>query len=293
MEDYTKNQNNNIIGGLDAETVNALKSVQKNFNDDFMNGSSTSGFREYKESGDKTKLASVEDNLSGIATGINSASNLIDSVITPKLISYATTYITGIVMTYMTEATTSMLSFDASAIAKKAANIIPQHLLTVGEITKELLTTRESMNDELLKETENKLIEDINNKIGDSVGKVNKDIKGELEKINGTIAEISYYAQMGPVWVQSKLDLAMSKIIENCLSKIGKVRDTVNKQKEDTINNLAETKGKQMASSTNEKLKSSTKESMDEVNKKKQEALTKVKTQVINAKMKIFALIGA
>ena len=267
MEDFGNYQQSGIISGLDNETISALKQVQKNFNDEFMNGSSTSGFRQYKESGNKSYLASSGENLSGVLNGINNAQQLIDSVITPKLISYVTAYVSNVVMSYMSNAITDMLSFDAGAIPTKAA--------------------------EIMQETQMQMINKINDKIGEGVGKVTDEINKIMDDINPTIAEISYYSQMGPVWVQSKLDLATQKIVENALSGIGQARDKLNKIKEDAIENMAEQKGKDLANKANDKIKKGLKDKLDEVNKQKQDAMNKVKTQITNVKLKLFALIGA
>ena len=293
MEDFGNYQQSGIISGLDNETISALKQVQKNFNDEFMNGSSTSGFRQYKESGNKSYLASSGENLSGVLNGINNAQQLIDSVITPKLISYVTAYVSNVVMSYMSNAITDMLSFDAGAIPTKAAEIMQEYIIGPGQIMQELLKTRESMNDELMQETQMQMINKINDKIGEGVGKVTDEINKIMDDINPTIAEISYYSQMGPVWVQSKLDLATQKIVENALSGIGQARDKLNKIKEDAIENMAEQKGKDLANKANDKIKKGLKDKLDEVNKQKQDAMNKVKTQITNVKLKLFALIGA
>lgn len=293
MEDFGNYQQSGMISGLDNETISALKQVKKNFNDEFMNGSSTSGFRQYTYTGNKSYLASSGENLSGVLNGINNAQQLIDKVITPKLISYVTAYVSNVVMSYMSNAITDMLSFDAGAIPTKAAEIMQEYIIGPGQIMQELLKTRESMNDELMQETQMQMINKINDKIGEGVGKVTDEINKIMDDINPTIAEISYYSQMGPVWVQSKLDLATQKIVENALSGIGQARDKLNKIKEDAIENMAEQKGKDLANKANDKIKRGLKDKLDEVNKQKQDAMNKVKTQIINVKLKLFALIGA
>ena len=293
MEDFGNYQQSGMISGLDNETISALKQVKKNFNDEFMNGSSTSGFRQYTYTGNKSYLASSGENLSGILNGVNNAQQLIDKVITPKLISYVTSYVSNVVMSYMSNAITDMLSFDAGAIPTKAAEIMQEYIIGPGQIMQELLKTRESMNDELMQETQMQMINKINDKIGEGVGKVTDEINKIMDDINPTIAEISYYSQMGPVWVQSKLDLATQKIVENALSGIGQARDKLNKIKEDAIENMAEQKGKDLANKANDKIKRGLKDKLDEVNKQKQDAMNKVKTQITNVKLKLFALIGA
>jgi len=293
MEDFGNYQQSGMISGLDNETISALKQVQKNFNDEFMNGSSTSGFKKYEKSKDKNDLASSGENLSGVLNGINNTQQIIDSIITPKLVSYVTAYVSNVVMSYMSNAITDMLSFDAGAIPTKAAEIMQEYIIGPGQIMQELLKTRESMNDELMQETQMQMINNVNAKIGEGVGKVTDEINKIMDDINPTIAEISYYSQMGPVWVQSKLDLATQKIVENALSGIGQARDKINKMKEDAIENMAEQKGKDQANKTNDKVKRGLKDKLDEVNKQKQDAMNKVKTQITNVKLKLFALIGA
>lgn len=292
MEDYSNGQSG-FISGLDNETVNAMNSAKKNFNDDFLNGASTSGFREYKETGDKTKLASTGENLSGVVNGVAASAQLIDSVITPKLTTYITSYVSNVVMSYMADAMTEMLSFDPSAVVSMAGGLMQQYIIGPSQIMSELLKPRESINDEMLNDVQNKLMDKINEKIGDTVGKVTDEINKKLEGINPAIAEVSYYAQMGPEWMQSKIDLVTKKVVENCLSGIGTARDTVKKQKDDLIKNLAEKEAKRMAEKVNDQVAKTTKEKIDALNKQKQDAMNKVKTQIINVKLKLFALIGA
>ena len=293
MEDYNNYQQSSFISGLDKDTVNALKSVQRNFNDDFINGASTSGFRAYKESGDESYLGSTSENLSGILNGVNNANQLINNIITPKLTQYVVSYVSNIVMTYMADATKEMLSFNPGMVTSVASTLIQKYIIGPSQIMSELLKTREQMNDELVKDSQKEILDNINSKIGDTVGKVTKEINEKLEDINPKIAEISYYSQMGPAWVNSKVELLVNKVTENCLSGIGKARDNLKKEKDEMIEKVADGIAQQMANKTNEKTKKATKEQIDKLNKTKQDAINKVKTQIINVKLKLFALIGA
>lgn len=293
MEDYGNGQQSGIISGLDNETVSAMKNAQKNFNDDFMNGASTSGFRDYKKSGNKDDLGSVGENLSGIVNGVNNASQLIDSIITPKLVSYCTAYITNVVTTYMADAVTDILSVDASAIVARAGGFLQDYIIGPAQIMQELLSPREALNDQLVADMQNELVEKINEKIGEKVSKITEKAQEQLDKINPTIAAISYYSQMGPVWVQSKLDLAIGKIVENSLSGIGQARDDAIKQRDELIDNLAKKKAEEMSTKINDTTTKGVKKQLDDLEKKKQDALNKVKVQITNVKLKLFALIGA
>ena len=274
MEDFGNYQQSGIISGLDNETVSAMKATQKNFNDDFINGNSTSGFV-------------------GILNGVNAANNLIDSVITPKLVTYVTSYVTNIVMSYMTQSVTEMLSFDGSKIISYASKLMPNYLLSAGDILQNLLKTRESMNDELLNDTQQELFNKVNDEISKQVGNITDTVNKQLEKIGPTISNISYYSQMGPVWMSSKLDLATSKIIEQSMKTIGDGRDRVIKQRDKLIERVADAEAKKLAEKQNDKLQKQTKDQLDELEKKKQDAMNKVKTQLINVKLKLFAIIGA
>lgn len=274
MEDFGNYQQSGIISGLDNETVSAMKATQKNFNDDFINGNSTSGFV-------------------GILNGVNAANNLIDSVITPKLVTYVTSYVTNIVMSYMTQSVTEMLSFDGSKIISYASKLMPNYLLSAGDILQNLLKTRESMNDELLNDTQQQLFNKVNDEISKQVGNITDIVNKQLEKIGPTISNISYYSQMGPAWMSSKLDLATSKIIEQSMKTIGDGRDRVIKQRDELIERVADAEAKKLAEKQNDKLQKQTKDQLDELEKKKQDAMNKVKTQLINVKLKLFAIIGA
>lgn len=286
MEDYSNGQSG-IMAGLDHETVNAMKASQKNFNDDFINGAGTSGFKEYKEN------SSIGENLSGTAAGIGAAANLINNVVTPNLVTYVTSYVTNVVMSYMTEATTEMLSFDPSIITSKAAGFMQNYILGPSEILKELTNPRESLNDLKVEDAQNELFGKISEKINEKVGKVTGEITKKLETIQPTIASISYYSQMGPAWMQSKIDLAIQKIVENCCSEIGKARDNLIAEKNKLIDNIADKKAKELGEKANDKVKKASKDTIDKANKAKQDAMNKVKTQIINVKLKLFALIGA
>jgi len=301
MEDYNNYQQSSFISGLDKDTLNALKSVTRNFNDEFMNGASTSGFRAYRDgkdeegnaTKDKSQLAYIGQNLAGITSGINNANQLINNIITPKLTQYVVSYVSNVVMSYMVDATKEMLSFDPGMVTSVASTLMQQYIINPSQIMSELLKTREQMNDELVKDAQKAIFDKINSKIGDTVGKVTKEINKKLEDINPAIAEISYYSQMGPAWVNSKVELVVNKTIDNCLSGIGQARDNLKKQKDEMIESVAQGIAQKMAGDINDKTKKVTKEQIDKLNKTKQDALNKVKTQIINVKLKLFALIGA
>lgn len=281
MEDF-KNGQTGIISGLDNETVNALKQTQKNFNDEFMNGASTSGFKE----------RSAGENIGGIVKGVSAANNLIDSVITPKLVTYVTSYVTNVVSAYLASSMTEMLSFNPGEVTSMAAGLLKNYIIGPSQIMSELMKTREQMNDEQIEKTQQELFNKINDKIGETVGNVNKEINEKLETINPIIANIAYYSQMGPVWVSSKVDLATQKLVENCIKGITISKEALNKQKEEMMKNIAEGIAGRMAQKANDEVKRSLKDQIDEMNKKKQDAMNKVKAQIINAKLKIYALVG-
>lgn len=282
MEDFNNGQTG-IIAGLDNETVNALKQSQKSFNDDFMNGASTSGFKE----------RSVGENVAGIAKGISAANNLIESVITPKLTTYVVSYVTNVVMSYLSESIPEMLAFDTSKVLNQAAQLMKNYVIGPSQILSELMKTREQINDEQLANTQKELFNKINEKIGDTVGKVTNEINEKLAGINPAVANVAYYSQMGPAWVSSKLDLVIQKSVENCVKGITIAKNALNKQKDDMMNNIADGEAQKLAQKINDTTKKSLKDQLDETNKKKQDAINEVKTQITNVKLKLFALIGA
>lgn len=283
MEDFNNYQQSGIISGLDNETVSAMKAAQTNWNDAFKDGATTDTFKEQ----------STGENMSGIANGIGNSAQLIESVITPNLVTYAVSYVTNVLTSYMTETITSMVAFDGSAIISYAGQMMPQYLLTAGDILNNLLQPRELLNDMQLQDMQNQLIDQINNVIGDKIKVVTDKINEGLEKIGPAIADISYYSQLGPAWVQSKIDLAIGQAVKTPIKGMTEARDAVNKQKEELIKNIGDKMGKKLADKANEKIKKTSKATLDEVEKKKQEAMAKAKTLIINVKLKLFALIGA
>lgn len=283
MEDFNNYQQSGIISGLDNETVSAMKAAQTNWNDAFKEGATTDTFKEQ----------SVGENMSGIANGIANSAQLINSVITPNLVSYTVSYVTNVLTSYMTETITSMVSFDGSAIISYAGQMMPNYLLSAGDILNNLLQPRELLNDLQIQDLQNKLFEQINNVIGDKIKVVTDKINTGLEKVAPAIADISYYSQLGPAWVQSKIDLAIAQAVETPIKGMTEAREAVNKQKEELIKNIGNKMGKQLADKTNKKIKETTKDKLDKVEKTKAEAMAKAKTLLINVKLKLFAIIGA
>ena len=151
MEDFNNYQQSGIIAGLDNETVSAMKAAQTNWNDAFKDGATTDTFKEQ----------SVGENMAGIANGIANSAQLIQSVISPNLVSYTVSYVTNVLTSYMAETITSMISFDGSAIISYAGQMVPQYLLTAADILNTLLQPRELLNDLQLQDLQNELIEKI------------------------------------------------------------------------------------------------------------------------------------
>ena len=301
MEDYGNNQYG-IISGLDNDTLSAMKSAQKNWNDDFQNGNTTNVFTNVfiNENGSYTYSytylhnndKSTGENLTGVLTGIANTNQMLNDIISTKLVTYVTAYMTNVMMTYLQSSIVEMISFDGSSILTYATASMPKYLLKSGVIMNELLKTKEELSEDLLKDTQNQLVEKINGTISENVKNITDQINLQLDKINPAIGEIAYYSQMGPVWMQSKIDLAIKKIMEPGIKGITYVRDKVNTQKNTMIETIGNKMGEKLANRANEKLRIKTKEELDKANKEKQEAMTKVKTNIINAKLKIMAIIG-
>lgn len=283
MEDYQNYQQSGIISGLDANTVSAMKAAETNWNDAFKNGATTDTFRQQ----------SVQENMSGIANGLNNSAQLIESVITPNLVTYTVSYITNVLTSYMTECITEMVSFDGSAIMNYASQMMPNYLIDGAEIMNKLLQPRELLNDMQLQDLQNQLMDQINNVIGDKIKVVTDKINDGLEKVAPAISDISYYSQLGPAWVQSKIDLAIKQAVESPIKGMTEAKAAVNKQKEDLIKKIGDKMANKLANEASQKIKESSKKGLDEIEKKKAEAMAKAKTVIINVKLKLFALIGA
>lgn len=282
MEDYGFQQTG-IISGLDANTVSAMKAAQANWNDEFKNGASIETFRD----------KSVQENMSGISEGISNSMQLINSVITPNLVTYVTSYITNTLTSYMTECITEMISFDGSSIMSYATSMMPNYLLQAGTIMQELLQPRELLNDLKIEDMQKQLIGKFNDFLGDKVKIVTDKISEGLEKVGPAISDISYYSQMGPSWIQSKVNLAVEQATIAPIKAMTDAKDAVNKEKEKIVQNIGIKMAEKLAKKTNDTIKKTTKEQLDEIEKKKQEAMAKAKTLIINVKLKLFALIGA
>jgi len=278
MEDYNDgSKQQGILDGLDITTLNALKEAQKDWNGDF-------------KSGEKTN---VLDNLKEIESNTSSAMQLVDAIITPKLTTYVSAYITNVVAEKMNSAMKEMLYFDASSIVNNVSKYMPEYLMSAGDLMGELLKSREEMNDSLVEDTQKKLVEDINDYISNATSNVASNINSELEKVVPTMQSIAKYSQMGPAWVQKSVDKAVAKILSNTTSFIDDATAKINLQKEKFINSLSRTLAQKKSDEINEKSKESTKDQLDDIAKKKSEAISKAKTAITNAKLKLFALIGA
>ena len=291
MEDYGNGQQNGILASLDYETVNAMKAAETNWNNDFVsNGGKNNG--QWQEYDGQNSSKSTGENLTGVTQGITNSAQLINSIITPKLTTYVSSYVTEVVMSYMQQAMVDMLSFDPGNIMSYAMAMMPNYLIDAGQIMNELLKPSESINEERANQELNKLTDEINKTINDKVGVVTNEINKKLSYINNEIGSIAFYATQGPAFVQQKIDLYIKKTIETCFKGIAKARDTVNDEKDKVIKSIGNKMGEQVAKKTNEKLKNQTKDQLMQIEQKKKDAMNKVKTQIINVKLKLMALIG-
>lgn len=291
MEDYGNGQQNGIMAGLDYDTVNAMKAAETNWNNDFMNnGGKNNG--KWQEYNGQNNNKSTGENLTGIAQGITNSAQLIDSIITPKLTTYVTSYISEVVMSYMSDAMVSMLSFDPGNIMSYAMAMMPNYLIDAGQIMNELLKSNESITEDLMNNTFNDLTDQINKTIGDKVKVVTDEINEKLSKVNDEIGSIAFYSTQGPAFIQQKIDLCIKKTVETCFKGIAKARDTVNDEKDKIIKSIGDKMGQKLATKTNDKIKEQTQDKLMQVEQKKKDAMNKVKTQIINVKLKLMALIG-
>lgn len=261
MEDTT-----NMFPGLDQDTMNALMASEKNWNTDFKGG------------------------IGGTAQSVTAAVDFTAQL--PNLITYVTSYITESVTSYLTNAIADMLSIDPSQIISNAGQKIPNFIKGPGEIMGELLKDAEDISEELSKQGDLKLVDNINKAINDKVGDITNKINDKLSYVSGAIESIGKYAYMGPNWVKSKIDIETKKVSESCFKGIASIRDNTKKHVQEQIDKLSEGIAQKQAEIMNQQIQEKTKEQLDEVNKKKAEAMTKAKTAITNAKLKIMALIG-
>lgn len=271
MEDLYQRQTSNIFPGLDNETMNALNASEQNWNSTFKNGTLKQGLP---------------------SAGVKVAAAVDFTAHTPQLVSYVTSYITESVMSYLSKAITDMLSIDIGQIQSYATSLMPNFLLSPGVIMKELLTPKESIMEETTKVSDLNFINDINKNIGSHVSKLSYSINGKLSKVSKSIEDISYYSSMGPMWMKNKIDVESNKIIESCHKEIAQKRDTVKTNIQKQINIAGEKLGQRLANKVNNKTKEGTKEQLDKINIQKQKAMNKAKTAIIDAKLKLMALIG-
>lgn len=235
---------------------------------------------------------SVQDNLKGAAVGINSSLNMINEIITPKLVTYVTTYMTNVVATYTQRAVVQMLSFDAQEIVSMATKLMPNYIKTPAAIMKELLSTTEDISKIEIELKQNEMMSKFNNILGKKAAMISDAALKGLEKCNNEIAAVSYYTQMGPAWVNDKIEKVINESLKFTLGYIGKARDFVDKEKNKLVYNLSNEMSKQLALKANKALETTTKEKLDQIENKKQMALNKAKTMITKAKLMLFALIG-
>ena len=253
----------NLFPGLDADTMSALIASEKNWNTDFKG-----------------------NGLQKAAVVVDFTSKL------PVFATYVATYVTNIVTSYLAQATVDMLSIDASQIAANAGKLMPNFIKSPGEIMGELLQDAEDIMEQINKNNNLNIVNNLNNMVGDQVSNLTNKIGEQMSKVQSTIEDIGKYAYMGPAWVKSKTDLATKKIIESSCKEIGKVRDNVKQNTQEQIDKLSEGMAEKMADDTNTKVQEATKAQLDEANKAKAQATNKAKTAITNAKLKLMAMIG-
>ena len=235
---------------------------------------------------------SVQENLNGMMSGVSSSISMIDQIITPKLTTYLTTYISNTLMTYTQQAIVQMLSFDPSEIASLAGKLTPNYIKIPSKILKELLTSTENTSQKQNEELEKEVISKINAMIEEGTGGISNFVMKLLEKSNNTIGAISYYSQMGPAWLNDRLNIEVTNILNGGFEYIGKARDFVELQKNKMIENISDNMARKLAIKANNKMEKEIKAKLDAANNKKQEAISKAKVNTLNAKVKILGILG-
>lgn len=256
----------NLFPGLDATTMSALVASEKNWNSDFLNGSS---------------------NISGMAQNVTAAVDFAANA--PAFATYIVSYITGIVGNHLAEATVDMLSIDASQIIGNATEKVAKYIKTPQEILGSLLKNDEDIFNDLKSQANLAIVNNLNKTINENVGKLTKSINKQLSYIQPVINSISKYAYMGPHWVKSNVDVATNKIITFACQEIDRVKNNVKKIAQQQIDKLSDNIASQTADELNIKLQQTYKDQMDKLKKEKTKALLKAKTAATNA---LFDLIG-
>ena len=148
----------NIYGsGLDLTTVNQLKEQEKNWNDDWLGGDDCKGAMSKEEFRNRDTSENVKGAVNGIVNSLQLVNN---AVLTPKLTAYAVSYVTEVLTSYLQKSVVEMLSFDGKAIMSYATQLMPQYLVNAGDLMKELLTSRESMNDQMVEKIRHIIIDE-------------------------------------------------------------------------------------------------------------------------------------
>ncbi len=236
--------------------------------------------------------ATVQENLSGMTTSLTNSLNMIDQIITPKLVTYIGNYMATTVMTYTQKAMVDMMSFDPSEIVSLATQLMPNYITTPGQMMQMLLNNNDSISDNEIKKAEEEMMNKFNDKLAAGTAGIAKFANKQLEKCNNEIGMLSYYMQLGPAWVDQKIDKIVSSSLDTTLKYIGTTRDSVIKERNKFIKNVADNMARKLARQTNKKLETMTKQKIDELNTKKTEALAKADTMIQKAKLIIFGLLG-
>ena len=241
---------------------------------------------------EQAEVTTVSQNLQGISRGLTNSLNVIDQIITPKLTTYITDYMSGVLMSYTQEAVVEMLSFDMQQIVEMGMKLVPDYIKSPSEMLKELLSDNEAISDNEIKNAEEELRNKFNEKLSYGAAGISKYATEQLQKVNKELSMISYYSQMGPAWVNDKVEKAVSASLNFSMKYIGSARDSVIKERNKFVESASRNLAQRVAIQEGKKLEVLTKKKIDDANQKKAEALSMAKTQIQQAKMVIFGLLG-
>jgi hypothetical protein len=195
-------------------------------------------------------------------------------------------------MSYTQQAIIDILSFDAREIIDMGMKLVPDYVKTPSEILKELLSDNESITNSEVEKAEEDLRNAFNDKLSYYAGKISDFGVKQLEKVNKELCMISYYSNMGPAWLNDRVQDAVSTSVSFSMKYIGIARNKAMEERAKFVEMMSRELAHRVATQECKKLEVLGKEKIDKANQKKTEALSKAKTQIQQAKLIIFGILG-
>lgn len=257
------NRIGSIVAGLDAEALNQLNNSQADFDGVFQGGGNANVF----------------------AAGAGAANALLSGAI----IQYMTQLIMENTVAYAAE---KLASIQPPDILGMAAQKIASYLISAGDIMKELLLNKDEKNALDVINLRMKLINKINDLVGETIKKVIDKISEKIKPLAEKIESILKYAAQGIVWVDQQLVNLANMIIKSAQKEIDESAAAIQKTLNDMGENIAERFASQQADVINNKIKDSIRKQLMTAQRAIQKAKAKAITNATKAVMQLLATLG-